>query len=134
MNTKLHYKYIGYVEDWEIDDRCKYGVKVSGNYNMEEEKLAKASYSYSPGNNIMFVNSNNNDSDAIEKGSAVMHELLHIVGLRHTSSLEGKEIPNTDDFIETKHAGRSLMCSVYTAPQRHLNFLDKRAIETLYPK
>ena len=129
LNTSLHYSY--------ASSNCTINVENSGNLsNNLYAKVAPFSISgrMKAGDVKILINIDNTNLRMNKMRTIFMHELLHGVGFMHTGTNILYEIPNTDGYFDTKYAGRSFMCSSYLYPQRYFNFLDQRAIESLYPK
>ena len=116
-------------------------VNINISYDLPYNKYAQVlpfSGKLIPGKPKIVINGNNKiiSSFTLMK-SIMMHELLHSIGIFHTGHNIAYKIPNTDGYFDTKYAGRSIMCSVADSdiyPQRHFNFLDKRALEVIYPR
>lgn len=127
INTKLRFS--------SSTKNCVAKIKLS--YTLSSSLYALAQNAVDPGKMVVYINAN--FTELASKPLAeyvIMHELLHTVGFFHTGQSQYYEVPKTDGYYDTLYAGSSIMCGVSneSSPTRAFNFLDKRAIETIYPK
>jgi hypothetical protein len=126
INTHLHFSY--------VTSSCTFRISMSTSLTNEYARIYDPT---KPGITAVYINAYKNPNSLL-KEHILMHELLHTIGLGHTGKSYWYEVPGTDGYYDTYYAGHSIMCDTATDtviyPQRYLNFLDKKALEIMYPK
>lgn len=118
---------------------CTFDIQMS--YSLPSGTYAAINEPVTPGYTAILINANYTTMPGFPYMEHIMmHEVLHTVGVGHTGmdNYPWVEVPNTDGYYDDYYAGLSLMCKGgdpdVDNPLRHLNFLDQRTLDIMYPK